>query len=96
MSKTLKELQSHVAEVDRLPDADSGYFLKLIEEVGELSEAIRQKKSGQPTLDELKGTIAEELVDVLYYTLALANQHEVDLSRSFELKEQLNRIKYQR
>ncbi|EUC21682.1 hypothetical protein D027_4901A, partial [Vibrio parahaemolyticus 861] len=30
-------------------------FLKLIEEVGELSESIRNGKSGQPTLDELKG-----------------------------------------
>lgn len=96
MNKTLKALQAHVANVDRLPEAESGYFLKLIEEVGELSEAIRQKKSGQPTLEDLKGTIAEELVDVLYYTLALANQHEVDLGESFELKEQLNRIKYQR
>ncbi len=48
-------------------------FLKLIEEVGELSESIRNGKSGQPTLDELKGSIAEELYDVLYYVCALAN-----------------------
>ncbi len=32
-------------------------FLKLIEEVGELSESIRNGKSGQPTLDELKGVL---------------------------------------
>ncbi len=36
-------------------------FLKLIEEVGELSESIRNGKSGQPTLDELKGSIADVL-----------------------------------
>ncbi|EAR11292.1 MazG nucleotide pyrophosphohydrolase domain-containing protein [Reinekea blandensis] len=94
--KTLKELQAHVAQVDQLPEADTGYFLKLIEEVGELSEAIRHGKSGQPEFDTLKGSIAEELVDVFYYTLALANQYGVNLERSFELKEAHNRIRYQR
>ncbi|WP_196161444.1 MazG nucleotide pyrophosphohydrolase domain-containing protein [Reinekea sp. G2M2-21] len=92
----LNDLQQHVGAVDTLPDPQSGYFLKLIEEVGELAEAIRQGQAGQPTLETLKGSIAEELVDVLYYTLALANQHGVDLQQSFDLKEQLNRIKYQR
>lgn len=92
----LKTLQAHVSDVDTLPDAETGYFLKLIEEVGELSEAIRKGKRGQPDLETLKGSIAEELVDVLYYTLALANQHGVDLQQSFELKEELNKIKYSR
>ncbi len=92
----LKQLQQHVQLVDTLPEPEQGYFLKLIEEVGELSEAIRQNKAGQPTLETLKGSIAEELVDVLYYTLALANQHGVDLEQSFALKEQLNKLKYNR
>jgi NTP pyrophosphatase (non-canonical NTP hydrolase) len=92
----LSDLQAHVKSVDVLPDKDMGYFLKLVEEVGELSEAIRKGKSGQPSLDELKGSIAEELVDVLYYTLALANLHDVDLQVSYDLKEQLNKIKYNR
>ncbi len=43
-------------------------FLKLIEEVGELSESIRNGKSGQPTLDELKGSIAEEFVLCLCFS----------------------------
>ncbi|WP_140386596.1 MazG nucleotide pyrophosphohydrolase domain-containing protein, partial [Vibrio parahaemolyticus] len=72
------------------------YFLKLIEEVGELSESIRKGKSGQPTLDELKGSIAEELYDVLYYVCALANIHDVNLEKTHELKEVLNKVKYNR
>ena len=93
---TLAELQAHVASVDVLPDREHGYFLKLIEETGELSEAIRKGRDGQPDADQLKGSIAEELVDVLYYTLALANLHGVDLERSWHLKEALNKIKYNR
>ncbi len=60
-------------------------FLKLIEEVGELSESIRNGKSGQPTLDEL-----------MYYVCALANIHGVNLEKTHELKEVLNKVKYNR
>ena len=78
------------------PEQSEHYFLKLIEEVGELSESIRKGKSGQPTLDELKGSIAEELYDVLYYVCALANIHGVNLEKTHELKEVLNKVKYNR
>ncbi|WP_459782383.1 MazG nucleotide pyrophosphohydrolase domain-containing protein, partial [Photobacterium sp. R1] len=63
----LSELQSHIKTFDHAPEQSEHYFLKLIEEVGELSESIRQGTGGQPTLDDLKGSVAEELYDVLYY-----------------------------
>ena len=69
----LSELQSHIKEFDHAPELPEHYFLKLVEEIGELSESIREGKSGQPCLEELKGSIAEELYDVLYYVCALAN-----------------------
>ena len=92
----LSELQSHIKEFDYAPEQSEHYFLKLIEEVGELSESIRTGKRGQPTLDELKGSIAEELYDVLYYVCALANIHDVNLEKTHELKEALNKVKYNR
>ncbi|HBC3436561.1 TPA: nucleotide pyrophosphohydrolase [Vibrio parahaemolyticus] len=92
----LSELQSHIKEFDHAPDLPEHYFLKLIEEVGELSESIRNGKCGQPSLDELKGSVAEELYDILYYVCALANIYDVDLEKTHELKEVLNKIKYNR
>ncbi|MCF9591379.1 nucleotide pyrophosphohydrolase [Vibrio parahaemolyticus] len=86
----LSELQSHIKEFDYAPEQSGHYFLKLIEEVGELSESIRNGKSGQPTLDELKGSIA------VYYVCALANIHGVNLEKTHELKEVLNKVKYNR
>ncbi|WP_375151471.1 nucleotide pyrophosphohydrolase [Vibrio parahaemolyticus] len=82
----LSELQSHIKEFDYAPEQSGHYFLKLIEEVGELSESIRNGKSGQPTLDELK----------VYYVCALANIHGVNLEKTHELKEVLNKVKYNR
>lgn len=49
-------------------------------------------KRGQPSLEDLKGSIAEELYDVC----ALANIYEVDLEQTHELKEVLNKVKYNR
>jgi NTP pyrophosphatase (non-canonical NTP hydrolase) len=92
----LDDLQRSIKEHDFQPDNINGYFLKLIEEVGELSEAIRKDRGGQPNIDSIKGTVAEELNDVLYYVCALANVHGIDLTETYQLKEKLNKVKYER
>ena len=92
----LSELQSYIKTVDHNPELAHKYFLKLIEEVGELSESINKDKAGQPEISELKGSIAEELYDVLYYVCALANIHGVDLEKTHFLKDELNKIKFGR
>ncbi|KIE22706.1 nucleotide pyrophosphohydrolase [Vibrio sinaloensis] len=92
----LSELQNHIKKFDYAPEQSEHYFLKLIEEVGELSEAIRSGTGGQPSFEELKGSVAEELYDVLYYVCALANIHGVDLEATHTMKEVLNKEKYNR
>ena len=92
----LSELQNHIKNFDHAPDQAEHYFLKLIEEVGELSESIRKGKTGQPEIGNLKGSVAEELYDVLYYVCALANIHDINLEQTHELKETLNKVKYNR
>ncbi|MGM0883891.1 MAG: MazG nucleotide pyrophosphohydrolase domain-containing protein [Bacillota bacterium] len=69
------------------------YFLKLIEEVGELSDVIRKDRRLQKS-ESIKGTIEEELYDVLYYTLAIANVYDIDLETCFKLKEEINKEKW--
>lgn len=91
---TLSFLQEYIRKKDHEPELKHAYFLKLIEEVGELSEVLLKgrRMEGQ----NIKGTIEEELYDVLYYVLALANVYDVDLEQSFRLKEELNKLKYGR
>lgn len=90
---TIQKLQKYIKDKDYQPELKNAYFLKLVEEVGELSEAIRKdlRMEGK----KIKGTLEEELYDVLYYILALANVYEVDLEECCRLKEELNRQKYQ-
>lgn len=90
------ELQAAIRARDYKPQLAHGYFLKLIEEVGELAEAIRKEAKRRNDSLEIKGTIDEELFDVLYYVLALANVYGIDMDEAVVLKEQVNsnRIEY--
>lgn len=92
---TIRHLQEYIKANDYEPEWSNGYFQKLTEEVGELSEAIRKnKKKGKE--DGIKGTIDEELYDVMYYVLALANIYDIDMEKCAYEKEKLNRLRWDR
>ena len=92
---TLKELQTAIAAIDHKNHAADQYFYKLAEEVGELAKAIRKGRRLE-SCGGIKGTVEEELYDVLYYTVCLANILEIDLTACAALKEKLNAEKYGR
>ena len=95
---TINYLQKAIKEIDTLPMGNSQkadrYFMKLIEEVGALSEVISKDKRMKN--NEIKNTVEEELYDVLYYVMCLANTYNIDLENSITLKENLNAEKYKR
>ena len=68
--------------------------MKLIEEFGELAENIR--KNVRYDGKNIKGTIEEEIFDVFYYIIAIANDYEIDLEKIFYIKDELNEVKYGR
>ncbi len=92
-SISINQLQNFIKNIDYNPNSKEKYFLKLIEEVGELSEALR-KDTRLIDKNHIKGTIEEELYDVLYYILAIANIYDIDMEECALLKEELNRVKY--
>ena len=97
MDLTIRKMQKYLKEKYRLTkplemNNTQRYFLKLIEEVGELSEVIRKNKRMEDNF--IKGTIEEELSGVLYYVLVIANTYDIDLEECFRMKEDLNRERY--
>lgn len=93
MSITIGYLQEYIRASDYRPELKEKYFMKLAEEVGELSRAMR--KNMRPTYEnDIKETIDEELWDVIYYAVALANCYDIDLERVIPLKEKINNEKY--
>lgn len=92
---TLSKLQKAVQSVEYKSRSMDKYMLKLMEEVGELAEAVRKEKRLEEDL-QIKGTIEEELVDCLYYIACLANVSNIDLTACSYLKEEINAKKYER
>lgn len=82
---TLAKLQNYVAKHNN-NKSKKEYFMKVIEEVGELSEMINKEKRLDPDdsrTKAIKDTMEEEIADVIYYLVALANAHGIDLEEAF-------------
>ena len=90
---TVKYLQDYIKSKDYKPKLTKDYFLKLSEEVGELANAIRKNKIRNNN-ENIKGTIDEELWDIIYYALALANCYDIDIESVIKEKEDINNAKY--
>ncbi|TDL47378.1 hypothetical protein E2R60_29780 [Paenibacillus dendritiformis] len=92
---TIRYIQEYIKKTDYNPEKKEQYFYKLVEEIGELSEVIRKnKRQVNNEKQTIKGSIEEELYDVLYYVAALANVYEIDLEKSFKLKEEISKTKW--
>jgi NTP pyrophosphatase (non-canonical NTP hydrolase) len=46
---TIKYLQQYIKDKDFKPELKEGYFMKLVEEVGELAEVVRKNRDTEMT-----------------------------------------------
>lgn len=81
---TIKKLQESISKIDHKNNSKEKYMLKLMEEVGELAKVVNEDVRMKDK--EIKGTIEEELQDVLYYVTCLANIYGIDLEECIYLK----------
>ena len=85
----MKDAQRRVDEW--ISQFEDGYWpplanlARLMEEVGELARLVNHRFGAKPKKpDEGKQEMAEELADVLFVILCLANEQGVDLDEAFE------------
>lgn len=90
MTKTMKQMQNEVDQY--IGQFKEGYFsplalmARITEEVGELAREINHyhgEKPKKPT--EKANTVEEELGDVLFVLICLANSLNIDLSQSHDI-----------
>jgi len=93
MGITISYLQQYIKSKDFHPEEQEKYFMKLAEEIGELSRAMRKELRPQSE-GAIKETVEEELWDIIYYILAIANTYEIDLEKVIPIKERINNEKY--
>ena len=93
---TLADLQKYVLDMktERGFNLNDTVYecLMLGEEVGELFKAVRKTQAKSMVDENSKfGSVAEELADVLIFTLSLANMHNIDLEQALRDKEEINK-----
>ena len=86
-------LQAYIKSKEYHPDLVKDYFLKLAEETGELARAMR-KGLRPASQEDIRGTVDEELWDVIYYTLAIANCYGIDMESVIPKKAAFNAQRY--
>lgn len=65
-------------------------FGLLVEEVGELAKALRKYNGEKIDINSEKNNLSDELADVLFVLLSIANNLNIDMRAAFICKEEKN------
>ena len=95
MSITIRDYEDYLYDHYGSHGIDSSLFMKLVEEVGEVAEVLN-KRDGRKASDndDLKAQLANELADVIHYTVAIASLNQIDLNGVILEKDRKASIKY--
>lgn len=101
MSNPFKALEEQVQAFCEARDWDQFHNVKelaigLSTESNELLQLFRFKSAAQcdQLMNDQRQAIEEEMADVLYYLLRIAQLYDIDLLQAFQHKMQLNEEKY--
>lgn len=90
---TVTQLQSYLKEKYQETGITESLFMKLVEEIGEVAEALNEMQGRKAKSADT--SLANELVDVIHYTFAIAALNNIDLEEAIITKDQKASIKYQ-
>jgi NTP pyrophosphatase (non-canonical NTP hydrolase) len=90
---TIRYLQEYIRSKNINLENKEALFLKLSEEVGELAEAMLRNPE-KATETSIKGTIEEEICDVISLCVIIANSYDIDIEKWIPIKEKLHNEKW--
>ena len=95
MEISVRNYEDYLYEHYKDHGIDSSLFMKLVEEVGEVAEVLN-KRDGRKASDgaNLNAQLANELVDVIHYAVAIAALNQIDLNDVILQKDRKASIKY--
>ncbi|CAM3724014.1 MazG nucleotide pyrophosphohydrolase domain-containing protein [Erysipelothrix urinaevulpis] len=89
---TITEYQLYLKERYKNPNTTHANFMKLVEEVGEVAEAINMQEGWKK--DDGESSLAKELADVIHYAIAIAAVNDIDLEEVIFSKDKVASVKY--
>ena len=95
MDITIPELEAYLADRYATWANETGLFMKLVEEIGEVAEVLN-KRSGRKAseAEDLQEQLGTELADMIHYIVAIAAINDIDLSRIIVEKDRKAAVKY--
>ncbi|MDQ0223384.1 MazG nucleotide pyrophosphohydrolase domain-containing protein [Streptococcus moroccensis] len=95
-SYSITDLQVYLAHHYQGDRDEQGFFMKLVEEVGEVAEVLNQR-AGRKAQDkaDLDAELVTELADIIHYVVAIAAINGLNLSQTIIEKDKKAAIKYQ-
>ena len=95
MHITIEALEQYLAHRYGGWGKEESMFMKLVEEIGEVAEALN-KKSGRKANDEtnINEQLGIELADMLHYIIAIAALNDLDLEKIILEKDKKASVKY--
>ncbi len=95
MKVSMTDYEAYLYDHYKNHGIDSSLFMKLVEEVGEVAEVLN-KRDGRKASDreDLQAQLANELVDVIHYAVAIAALNHIDLNDVMLEKDKRASIKY--
>ncbi len=95
MTVSIRDYESYLYEHYKTHGIDSSLFMKLVEEVGELAEVLNKRDGRKASENEdLQAQLANELVDVIHYAVAIASLNHIDLNNAILEKDKKAAEKY--
>ena len=95
MNVTFEELQAYLTHTYGGRAHETGMFMKLVEEIGEVAEVLNMRSGRKAeNQSDLQEELAKELVDVIHYTVAIAAINGIDLNRALIEKDKKAALKY--
>ena len=95
MKITFEELQAYLHHTYGGRGQETGMFMKLVEEIGEVAEVLNMRSGRKAeNCDDLQEALANELVDVIHYTVAIAAINGIDLNTTLIEKDRKAAMKY--
>ncbi|MGX7211177.1 MazG nucleotide pyrophosphohydrolase domain-containing protein [Enterococcus innesii] len=76
-SLSIKDIQDYLSNKYNDKGTPESLFMKLVEEIGEVAEALNQANGRKNRVDT---SLEKELADVLHYTIAIASVANIDLT----------------
>lgn len=97
MKITIEELEAYLYNLygNRPNVNETGLFMKLVEEMGEIAELLNQR-SGRKAVDseDLEVELGKELADLIHYAVAIAAINDLDLNDIILSKDKKASVKY--